>query len=201
MEELHEQQIIAAVLSGEVDAYRILVKRHQKPIFNLLYRTTGSYEDALDLAQETFTKAYEKLETFRIGSPFFPWLYTIALNHGRNFLRRNRIKKIRLFVRWERRNSGRDCHGQESVRIWESSDAVYLRKSLLKLSLEYREAVMLHFHEGLSMKEIAAALQLSVSGAKMRVHRGLQKLRQLLVGQQEKERRGSNEEKSHAANG
>jgi len=195
MDEQPDQQIVEVVLTGDADAYRVLVQRYQKPLFNLFYRMTGSYEDSLDLAQETFIKAYEKLESFKMGSRFFPWIYTIGLNHGRNFLRRNR-KENQTFCEMGDEESWVDCFRQE-----ETIDAACLRQSLLQLPLEYREAVMLHFHEGLSMEEIARALELSVSGAKMRVHRGLRKLRQLLGGQQEKERRGRNERKSGAANG
>ncbi len=83
MDEWVDRKSIMEVLSGNVDAYRDLVQRYQKPIFNLMYRLTGSREDARDLAQETFIKAYQKLDHFKLGSRFFPWLYTIGLNPER----------------------------------------------------------------------------------------------------------------------
>ena len=78
------------VWSWRCECYSILVRQYQKPIFNLMYRVTGSSEDAKDLTQETFIKAYEKLDHFRMGARFFPWLYTIGYNHARNFVQRGK---------------------------------------------------------------------------------------------------------------
>jgi len=181
MEESYDQQIITAVLTGEVDAYRHLVVRYEKPIFNLMYRMTGSREDALDLAQETFIKAYEKLEHFKTGSRFFPWLYTIGLNNGRNFIRDHKMEK-QCLVEMGGDESWMDRLSQQNQRVWTPLDVQRLREGLRQLPLDYREAMILHYHEGFSMKEIAEALELSVSGAKMRVHRGLRKLRQIMDG-------------------
>ena len=183
MEESHDHEIVMAVLGGDVNAYRVLVQRYQKPVFNLLYRMTGSYDNALDLSQETFVKAYENLESFKVGARFFPWLYTIGLNHGRNFLRKNKAEK-ELFREMREGESWLDCPGQQYGRLREPVDMEHLRRSLQQLPLEYREAVMLHYREGLTMEEIARTFRLSVSGAKMRVHRGLQKLRKMMDGDQ-----------------
>ena len=181
MEEQYDQPIIQAVLTGNVDAYRHLVLRYEKPIFNLMYRMTGSREDALDLAQETFIKAYEKLEHFKTGSRFFPWLYTIGLNNGRNFIRDHKMEK-QFLVEMGGDESWMDRLSQQNQRVWTPLDVQRLREGLRQLPLDYREAMILHYHEGFSMKEIAEALELSVSGAKMRVHRGLRKLRQIMDG-------------------
>lgn len=193
MEELYDQQIITAVLTGRVDDYRHLVLRYQRPIFNLMYRMTGSREDALDLAQEIFIKAYEKLEHFKMGSKFFPWLYTIGLNHGRNFIRDHKMEK-QCFVEMGQDESWVDRFSQQSQRAWSPLDVQRLREGLQQLPLDYREAMILHYHEGFSMKEIADVLELSVSGAKMRVHRGLRKLRQIMdAGNHETEAGGTDE--------
>ena len=66
-----ESLIISDILDGDPDAYAILVKHYQKPIFNLMIRMTSSEEDAFDLTQETFVHAYEKLDRFRLSSRFF----------------------------------------------------------------------------------------------------------------------------------
>src|SRR4030042_528501 len=83
-----EETLVCEILSGDVNAYALLVKRYQKPIYNLMLRMTGSEQDALDLTQETFVRAYEKLEKFNPSASFFPWLYTMGLNLARDFLRR-----------------------------------------------------------------------------------------------------------------
>jgi|OpeIllAssembly_1097287.scaffolds.fasta_scaffold30554_3 RNA polymerase sigma-70 factor (ECF subfamily) len=181
MDSSDDQQVIRAVMNGNVNAYSILVQQYQKPIFNLMYRVTGSYEDAKDLAQETFIKAYEKLDHFRIGERFFPWLYTIGYNHARNFVQRGKPLKQSSDDDVEK-NSGLDYPSQHEERALAQIDFMRIYQALGQLPADYREAVILHYHEGLSMEEIAAALELSISGAKMRVHRGIKKLREVVLG-------------------
>ena len=188
MDSSDDQQVIRAVMNGNVNAYSILVQQYQRPIFNLMYRVTGSYEDAKDLAQETFIKAYEKLDHFRMGARFFPWLYTIGYNHARNFVQRGKPFQQSSEEDFEN-NSGLDYPSQQEERVLAQIDFLRIYQALEQLPLDYREAVILHYHEGLSMEDIATALQLSVSGAKMRVHRGIKKLREIILGNDhEKER-------------
>ena len=181
MDNPDEQEIIRSIMRGNSDAYGALVQRYQKPVFNLMYRVTGSYEDAKDLAQETFIKAYEKLDQFRMGARFFPWLYTIGFNHARNFIQRGRPLHQAADSNCEE-VSGLDYPSQHEERVAAQIDFLRIYKALDHLPIDYREAVILHYHEGLSMEDIAAALQLSVSGAKMRVHRGIRKLREIILG-------------------
>jgi RNA polymerase sigma-70 factor, ECF subfamily len=181
MDSSDDQQVISAVMNGNVNAYSILVQQYQKPIFNLMYRVTGSYEDAKDLAQETFIKAYEKLDHFRMGARFFPWLYTIGYNHARNFLRRGNPIQVISDEDCDEQ-SGLDYPSQHEERVLAQIDFLRIYQALEQLPMDYREAVILHYHEGLSMEDIATALQLSVSGAKMRVHRGIRKLREIILG-------------------
>jgi RNA polymerase sigma-70 factor (ECF subfamily) len=178
---LDDQQAISAVLTGDVNAFAVLVERYQKPIYNLMYRMTGSQPDALDLAQETFIKAFEKLDRFQTGKNFFPWLYTIGINHARNFLRRTRLEPKPVNEDWEE-DGPVTCPGEEEERLCLRLDQQRLQEALLQLPEDYREAIVLRYQEELSMEDIAASLKLSVSGAKMRVYRGLDKLRQMFVG-------------------
>ncbi len=174
-----DSQLIADILEGDVNAYSTLVQRYQGAIFNLMFRMTDSYEDASDLAQETFIKAYDQLYRFQRGKKFFPWLYTIGLNHARNFLRhKNRMHWVSL----------EDCEigfeldypGQQEEKICANLDYGQLHAGLNELPLDYREALMLRYHEGLSMEDVAEAMSLKLSAAKMRVHRGLAKLHSIL---------------------
>jgi RNA polymerase sigma-70 factor (ECF subfamily) len=187
LDDQDDQQAISAVLTGDVNAYAVLVERYQKPIFNLMHRMTGSHSDALDLAQETFIKAFEKLDQFHFGKKFFPWLYAIGLNHAKNFLRRSRLAPMKEIEDCEQ-ESGLDYPGQQEDRLCLQLDQQRLHRVLGQLPADYREAVMLRYHEELSMEDIAHALRLSVSGAKMRVHRGLEKLRHLLMGEAHEKR-------------
>lgn len=180
MDKADDQRFIAAVLAGDVNAYAVLVERYQKPIFNLMYRMTGSRADALDLAQEAFIKCYEQLHRFQQQKKFYPWLYTVALNHARNFLRKRTTAKTSLLGDQEL-GSGLDYPAQQEDRLCSQLDAKGLTQALQELPWDYREAVVLRYHEEFSMEDIAATLGLSVSGAKMRVHRGLKKLRDILM--------------------
>jgi RNA polymerase sigma-70 factor (ECF subfamily) len=181
MDHWDDRHVIAAVLGGDVNAYGTLVKRYQKPIFNLMYRMTGSRADALDLSQETFMKAYDKLKLFKTDRKFFPWLYTIGLNHARNFIRNSKSNPVSFPANSEEDARSSMANGNEDP-LSAQIEAHHLEKALQTLPTEYREAVLLHYHEEFSMEEIAEMLQLSVSGAKMRVHRGLKKLREMILG-------------------
>jgi RNA polymerase sigma-70 factor, ECF subfamily len=171
--------IIRRVLGGDKNAYGILVQRYQKPIFNLMRRTTGSLDQAADLAQETFIKAYENLERFHPGRKFFPWLYTIGLNHARDFLRKNK-KNERFEDPPVSLTKGFDA-SEPQERLSNYLDFQRLESALLQLPLIYREALMLRYHEELTIHDVAKALQISKSAAKMRISRGLEMLRDLVL--------------------
>ncbi len=174
-----DQEVIASVLEGDVDAYALLVERYQRAIYNMMYRMTGCQENALDLSQDTFIKAYEQLHRFRQGSRFFPWLYTIGLNISRNFLRRDKSSRHVPIESWEPCSVG-DGYQVNEDKLCASLDLERLEASLLQLPPDYREAIILRYREELSLEDVAIALDISLSGAKMRVHRGLRKLRVLM---------------------
>lgn len=179
MDSADDQHVICSVLNGDVNAYAVLVARYQKPIYNLMFRMSGSVADASDLAQETFIKAYKQLHRFKEGRSFFPWLYTIGLNHCRNFLR---LKKSRQDVSTEdcEINAGLDDPSQREARLLTQLDIEQLREALGRLPIDYREALILRYHQELALEDVAEALEISLSCAKMRVHRGLKKLRKIL---------------------
>ena len=174
-----EETLVYEILSGDVDSYALLVKRYQKPIYNLMLRMTGSEQDALDLSQETFVRAYEKLEKFDPSASFFPWLYTMGLNLARDFLRR--AKRFPMESYEPEDNFPVDI--DQGDKLAEKIDGQEVLEGLQTLPVDYREALLLRFHEGLSVSEVASALGLSLSAAKMRIHRGLLKLRQVLQEQ------------------
>ena len=181
MDNDEDQQIINRVLRGEANAFGTFVERYQKPIFNLMYRTVGSDDQAADLAQETFIRAYEKLEQFRPGKKFFPWLYAIGLNRARDFVRKNKARQKTHFYT-ERMTDPQEYHRHQE-RLCDSLDFQKVEKALSMMPLTYREAIILRYHEELSIRDISAALQISVSAVKMRISRGLEMLRQILVGE------------------
>jgi len=176
--ECDDRDVVAAVLAGDVDAFSTLVERYQGPVFNLMHRMTGSYEDARDLSQEAFVKVFEKLRSFDSRRKFFPWIYTIGLNIARSHLRKRRLL-VSLGTDVSNSNSpdAEVLSPDEPSPYAPHGDVAW---ALTQLSDGYREALILYYREECSMQEIAQALGLSVSGAKMRVHRGLKRLRSLL---------------------
>lgn len=190
--DLEDAEAIDAVSHGDTDAYSILVLRYQEAVFNLMLRMTRSYEDATDLAQETFIRAYDQLYRFQKGKKFFPWLYTIGLNLCRNFLRHKKGMNCVSLEDCEI-GSGLDYPGQQEDEICAKLDYEQLHAALDRLPSDYREALILRFHEELSMEDVAEALSVKLSAAKMRVHRGLAKLRDIL----EKEQHGNEKIQDH----
>ena len=172
-----DQEIIERVLGGERDAYGTLVDRYKGPLFNLAYRMTGSRHDADDLTQETFIRAYAALSSFRKGSKFFTWLYTISLNLVRNHLKKG--LPLQSLESYSQVPSREEDHNPEECAI-RQDDVRVLNASLYRLPEILREAVVLRFYQGLSFEDIVEVSGGSLSSAKMNVYRGLEKLRLLM---------------------
>ncbi len=144
-----------------------------------MLRGTDSLEDAEELTQETFMKSFKALKKFNSQQNFFSWLYTIGLNLVRDWKRKNQIKNsatrqlaaIRID---EKQTSNPDFF------MTRKEDIIILQHGLSKLSLDYREALILRFRHNLSFKEIADVFKVSVSASKMRVHRGLKQLKEII---------------------
>ena len=145
-----------------------------------MVRMTHSEQIAMDLAQETFIKAYTSLERFKLGRSFFSWLYAIGVNlakdHARRVLRENRCFAVDVEVQHVADEDRPDAE----QRLQQRQTMERLAAALDRLPMEYREAVMLRYRYDCEMKDVAQALSLSLSGAKMRVHRGMRKLQALL---------------------
>jgi RNA polymerase sigma-70 factor (ECF subfamily) len=182
MESKDDQQVINRVLKGDTNAFGILVKRYQRPVFNLMFRMVGSADQAADLTQETFMKTYENLERFTPGRKFFPWLYAIGLNTARDFVRKDKSHIETNVGNSSGEFSGSQNPGEEQNHLCESLDFIRLERALSVLPLMYREALVLRYHEELPMKEVAQSLSITLSAAKMRVTRGLELLRQSIRG-------------------
>src|ERR1700686_3825737 len=84
--EVTDAAVVAQVLAGDRDAFRVLVERHSRSIFRVVYRMTGNQQDSEELVQETFLRAYKSLERFELRANFSTWLYRIAVNRTLDFL-------------------------------------------------------------------------------------------------------------------
>ena len=183
MDHEQERQIVASVLEGDRQAYARLVDSYKKSIFNLAYRMTGSIPDAEDLAQDAFLRAYESLWRWRADGNFFVWLYTIALNGIRNHLKKKRGSETRD-ADWaegiERESAEARAADQPEGLLLEDEKQKRLQICLLRLPADLREAVVLRFYDDRSFEEIARISGTSLSTAKMRVYRGIEKLQRMM---------------------
>jgi RNA polymerase sigma-70 factor (ECF subfamily) len=178
MSEQPDAQLIAQILGGDVDSFRVLVHRHRDTCTRFAVRMLGSHADADDVLQSAFMRAYRGLSTCRDRERFGGWLYRIVVNECRTFATRQRQRDLR-FVNdaevIERAEAKRDDASGE-----EMSEQIEL--ALAKLPVEQREAFLLKYVEEMSYEDMSAATGVSVPALKMRVKRASDALRRLLEG-------------------
>jgi RNA polymerase sigma-70 factor, ECF subfamily len=172
-----DEDLVAAVQAGDSSAFDVLVRRWDRKIQGAAYRVLGSDDEARDVSQEAFLKAYRGLPGFKGDARFSSWLYQIALNLCRDRLRR---RKGREFVSLD------DVapvvrSGPSVADVVESRDlARRVASAVEALSADQREVIVLKEYEGLTFPEIAEVLGIPVSTVKTRLYRGLVQLRALL---------------------
>ena len=184
-----DAQFIERLRAGEAAAFDHLVAERSGDVYALLYRLTEDPEEARDLTQETFLRAFQSISRFRGDADLKTWLYRIAINQARNrwrwWRRRRRDVTVSLDAQDGQREQplsaslravGNDPEQETLARERETS----LRTALSSLSRSYREAVILRDVEGLSYEEIAAALEISTGTVKSRLSRGRLELRRIV---------------------
>ncbi|KUG21672.1 rna polymerase sigma factor sigw [hydrocarbon metagenome] len=187
MDHKNEAEIVARVLNGDRQAYALLIEEYKTPIYNLAYRMTRNSQDAEDLAQETFLRSFDQLFRYDAKRSFYTWLYTISLNIIRNHLKKNSARRWDNFRQGEKISvtgefdDKRFASQEPQVRDeWSKEREEKLERCLQKLSPELRELMVLRFYQGLSFEVISEITGLSLSAIKMRVYRGLEKLRKYI---------------------
>lgn len=180
-----EKGIIASVLRGNTDAFEALVKEHEKLVYNLALRMVHSPEDAADMTQETFIKAFRNLKSFKGDSKFSVWLYRIAANVCTDFLRsKSRHQTLSLTVEddgGETVLSVPDESGTPEDKLMQSLTREAVQRGLNALPEDCRTVLLLREINGLSYSEIAEALELEEGTVKSRIFRARKKLCDFLV--------------------
>lgn len=164
-----DREVAARAQQGDHAAYAQLVRQHQNRIFRHLLNLTGSREEALELSQEVFLKAWEALPAWRPEAQFHTWLYRIASNLAYDLLRRRRI------VSYEPLAEDYDVPADEAgpeARLEARQGMAALDAALARLPPDQREIVLLREVEGLSYDELAAALGIDEGTVKSRLARG-----------------------------
>ncbi|MCD4722506.1 MAG: RNA polymerase sigma factor [Desulfobacula sp.] len=179
MKEHADIDIVEQILDGKKNWYRFIMDKYQNPIFSLMMRTTGSRSDAEELTQETFMKAYAALHRFDTKKKFFPWLYTIGMNLFRDWKRKDLNQPRASSPFSENQLVDENDFNQELV-VTRKEDMALVQKGLSMLPLDYSEVVILRFRYDLSIREISEIFNISMSASKMRIHRGLKQLKQVV---------------------
>lgn len=187
-----DDQFLERLRRGEAAAYETLVAEHSGDVYALLFRLTSDPEEARDLTQETFLRAFQNIDRFRGDASLKTWIYRIAINQARNrwrwWRRRRRDVTVSLDATDELRERplaatlpNDDSLNPEQETLARERES-QLRDALLGLRHSYREAVILRDVEGFSYEEIAATLQISIGTVKSRISRGRMELRRTLEG-------------------
>ena len=181
-----DEELVARSKTGDIDSFNQLVKRWERPIFALAYRTLGREEDARDVTQETFLRAFRALAGFKGDAKFSSWLYRIALNLCRDWMRRDRrAPLVEMPEGVEVEQLAVDRGPVETVedlaaRAELSREVV---KAMAHLPSEQRQAIILKEYHGLTFQEIADLMKCPLSTVKTRVYQGLSTLRKQLGAQ------------------
>jgi RNA polymerase sigma-70 factor (ECF subfamily) len=174
-----DEELVAAFQSGDIAAFDQLVHRWDRKIQGVIYRLVGNHEEARDVSQEAFLKAYRALGTFKKEARFSSWLYQIAVNATRDRLRRRRRRvDVSLEDVEESAEGALRDGGPSAFELVESTDlSRAVAAAMAALTDEQREVVILKEYEGLTFPEIAEALDVPLSTVKTRLYRGLGQLR------------------------
>lgn len=174
---MEERKLVELAREGQADAYAELVRAYQSRVFSMAYSFTGNRESADDLSQEIFLKAYLALPRFRFGSTFGTWLYRVAVNHIKDFLRkRSKLKEVSLEEVAEPAAAGDTVATMEKERE-DAKRRMLVRRELASLPDKYRVVLTLRDVEGLPYDEIARILGLSPGTLDSRLHRARKMLR------------------------
>ncbi|HTA95077.1 MAG TPA: sigma-70 family RNA polymerase sigma factor [Verrucomicrobiae bacterium] len=171
----HESELVRRARKGDLQAYDDLVKRYQERIYATIYHMTSNHEDANDLAQDSFIKAFQALKSFKGGSTFYTWLYRIAVNKTINFLKQRKNRQhmslndidfnaehdTDLIALISEKTPRRDAGLNELQKK--------LNEALLKLSEPHRLVVVLHDVQGQSHEEIAEIMDCNIGTVRSRL--------------------------------
>jgi RNA polymerase sigma-70 factor (ECF subfamily) len=170
--EIEDLDLIAKARRGDVEAYNLLVSRWEKRVFNYLLRLVSNREDALDVSQETFLKAYQNLRKLDDPARFPAWLFRIAHNEAFSLLRR-RKPETELAGEPRPRNTG--------GRLLPVELSLAVESALKRLNEDQREAVLLKIYQGFKFEEMAEILECPVSTVKSRLYTALELLKTTLA--------------------
>lgn len=174
MEQHDDLVLVRRCLNGDANAFAGLVKQHQRAVFNVAYRIVRDYEDASDVAQSAFVKAYEKLDTFNEQYKFFSWIYRIAVNEALNF-----VNKRKPEDELDERMVSNARGPEQLTEIGERNEQI--QAALQDLPPDYRTVIVLRHFRELSYKEMAEVLLIPEKTVKSRLFTARRLLKDILI--------------------
>lgn len=170
------------IVKGDREGFEAIVDRYQKAIFNVAYRMVNDYEDAMDITQVSFMKAYENLDRYDPSHKFFSWLYRIAVNEALNHVSKRKRQSRLTYEPGDSCNYEGAAHTPEDHAA-QSETGELLQNALMELKFDYRLVVILRHFLSLSYREIGEIVNVSEKTVKSRLFTGRQLLKDLLVEQ------------------
>jgi RNA polymerase sigma-70 factor (ECF subfamily) len=178
-ERLSDHDLIEATRGGNEAAFAEIMSRYRSPITNYLYRFLNDYEEAVDLAQETFVRVYFALDRYHTGFAFSTYIYRIATNLAISELRRRKRRRILSLTGLFQNDGGEPTEFQlpderqlPDADLVEDERSQVIARAIASLPEKYRAAVVLRDVEGRSYEEIAEVMQLGLGTTKSRISRG-----------------------------
>jgi RNA polymerase sigma-70 factor (ECF subfamily) len=183
--EVTDAAVVAQVLAGDRDAFRVLVERHSRSLFHVVFRMCGNQQDTEEIVQESFLRAFKALPRFELRANFATWIYRIAVNRTLDFLSAKKMKDTYQIVDDPDPEDSRQIQmpageaGPERLLLSAEMKKKMAQAMSLLTPVE-RVAFTMRHMEGRSIEEISQNLNLKTSAAKNSVFRAVQKLRQHL---------------------
>ena len=177
-----DQVLVSRVQNGDVGAFDDLVRKYRERLFGIIYNLTSNREDAADLTQEAFIKAFSSINRFQGKSAFFTWLYRIGVNTSLSHLKRNRFRRFFSLENIEEEGSNAQVLETLAAKHKSEKGALLnelqekLNEAMQKLSPKHRTVVVLFEIEGLSHQEIGEIVGCSVGTVRSRLHYAKQQL-------------------------
>jgi RNA polymerase sigma factor (sigma-70 family) len=177
---LSDIELIEQTLAGDQSAYADLIKRHQRYVFTLALRFAKNREDAEEIAQDCFIKAYRSLASFQLQSKFSTWLYTIVYNTAMTALRKKRLDTDSIddentFVQVEAQSSSYDLNNAEN-----RSRSFYVNQAIAQLLPDDAMIITLFYNGEQSLEEIGRAMGMEANTVKVKLFRARQRLKEKL---------------------
>lgn len=178
-EEIGDAECVKRVQRGDTQSFEILVRRHQKTTFNLIYRFLGDYDEATETAQEVFLSAYSSIQQFRGDANFATWLYRIAFNHASS-RRKSLNSKLQRHVALED-DVVADCSADPETSAERREIQQCVQQALNSLNRDDAQIILLRDLQDVRYEDIAETLDVPVGTVKSRLHRARQALRASLA--------------------